>query len=198
MWKVHNACYAYTNTSLTAVGGIGKSGKDPRTREKEQWIRSSTEMTQEETKNLPKTAQTSEAVNPFTRALAPPFIGRWRDFYILKTPSISKNIPNVNVYMNVFYISYIYKPATSSHAKPGLFETTSLTLLLTGSWISPFRKSSRTVTSKLNLQHIPEFHRLPKFTRQTRTFWDDVFDFASYWFVNLPVQEIFAHCDFQT
>jgi hypothetical protein len=22
--------------------------------------------------------------------------------------------------MNVFYISYIYKPATSSHAKPGL------------------------------------------------------------------------------
>jgi hypothetical protein len=29
-----------------------------------------------------------------------------------------------------FYISYIYKPATSSHAKPGLFETTTLTLLL--------------------------------------------------------------------
>jgi hypothetical protein len=26
----------------------------------------------------------------------------------------------VNTYMNVFYISYIYKPTTSSHVKPGL------------------------------------------------------------------------------
>jgi hypothetical protein len=90
-------------------------------------------MTQEETKNLQKTAQTSKVVNPFTRALAPPFIGRRRDFYIPKTPSSSKNISNVNIYMNVFYIPYIYMPTTSSHAKPGLFETTSLTLLLTDS-----------------------------------------------------------------
>jgi hypothetical protein len=67
----------------------------------------------------------------------------------------------VNTYMNVFYISYIYKPATSSHTKPGLFETMSLTLLLTDSWIFPFRKSSCAVTSELNLQHIPEFHRPP-------------------------------------
>jgi hypothetical protein len=50
-------------------------------------------------------------VTPFTRALAPPFIGRQRDFYIPKTPSSSKNIPNVNTYKNVFSISYIYKPA---------------------------------------------------------------------------------------
>jgi hypothetical protein len=49
-----------------------------------------------------------------------PFIGRWRDFYIPKVPSNPRNITNVNTYMNVFYISYIYKPATSSHAKPGL------------------------------------------------------------------------------
>jgi hypothetical protein len=35
-------------------------------------------------------------------------------------PSNQKNIPNVNTYMNVFYISYIYKPATSAHVKPGL------------------------------------------------------------------------------
>jgi hypothetical protein len=62
-----------------------------------------------------------------------------------------------------FYISYIYKPATSSHAKPGLFETTTLTLLLASSWISPFKKSSRTVTPELVLHHIPEFHRFPKF-----------------------------------
>jgi hypothetical protein len=84
-------------------------------------------------KESPKTAQTSKIVNPFKCALAPPFIGRRRDFYIPKTPLTSKNIPNVNICMNVFYISYIYKPATSSHAKPELFETMSLTLLLTGS-----------------------------------------------------------------
>jgi hypothetical protein len=88
---------------------------------------------QKETKNLPLVAQISKVMNPFTRALASPFIGRRRDFYIPKTPSHSKNIPNVNTYMNVFFISYIYKPATSSHLKPGLFGTTTLTLHLTGS-----------------------------------------------------------------
>jgi hypothetical protein len=64
-------------------------------------------MTQEETKNLTKTALASSVVNPFPRALAPPFIGRRRDIYITKTPSSSKNIPNVNTYMNAFFISYI-------------------------------------------------------------------------------------------
>jgi hypothetical protein len=97
-------------------------------------------------------------VNSFTHALAPPFIGRRRDFYIPKTPLNSKNIPSVNMYMNVFYILYIYKPATSSNAKPGLFGTTSLTLLLTGSQIPPFRKSPRVVTSELDLQQTPKFH----------------------------------------
>jgi hypothetical protein len=61
-------------------------------------------MTQDETKNLQKTALTSKVVNPFTRALAPPFIGRRRDFYIPKIPSNLGNIPSVNMYMNVFYI----------------------------------------------------------------------------------------------
>jgi hypothetical protein len=75
----------------------------------------------------------SKAVNPFTRALAPPFIGRRRDFYIPKTPLSSMNIPNVNTYMNVFFISYIYKSATGSQSKPGLSGMTTLTLLLTGS-----------------------------------------------------------------
>jgi hypothetical protein len=77
-------------------------------------------MTQEEKNNLLNIAHASKVVNPFTRALTPPFIGRRRDFYIPKVPSNLRNIPNVNTYMNVFYISYIYKPATSSHAKPGL------------------------------------------------------------------------------
>jgi hypothetical protein len=59
-----------------------------------------------------------------------PFIGRRRDFYIPTLPLNSKNIPSVNTHKNVFYISYIYKSATSSHVESGLFETTTLTLLL--------------------------------------------------------------------
>jgi hypothetical protein len=118
-------------------------------------------MTQKETRNLLKIARASKVVSPFTRALAPPFIGRRRDFYIPKVPSNPRNIPNVNSYMNVSYISYIYKLATSSHAKPGLFEATSLTWLLAGSRVSPFRKSSYAATSELELQRIPEFRRLP-------------------------------------
>jgi hypothetical protein len=47
---------------------------------------SSTQMTLKETRNLQKTAQASKVVNAFTRALAPPFIGRRRDFYIPKIP----------------------------------------------------------------------------------------------------------------
>jgi hypothetical protein len=96
-------------------------------------FRSSTQMPLKETRHLLKTAQASKVMNPFTRALAPPLIGRRGDFYIPKTPSNLKNVPNVNMYMNVFYISYIYKLATSSHIKPRLFETMSLTLLLTDS-----------------------------------------------------------------
>jgi hypothetical protein len=80
--------------------------------------------------NLLNSGTSSKGLNPFTRALAPPFIGRRRDFYIPKTPSSSTKIPNVNTYKNVFFIQHIYKPATSSHSKPGLFGTTTLTLLL--------------------------------------------------------------------
>jgi hypothetical protein len=54
-------------------------------------------------------------------------------FTFRKYPSDPWNIPSVNTYTNVFYTSYVYKPATSSHTEPGLFETTSLTLLLTDS-----------------------------------------------------------------
>jgi hypothetical protein len=116
---------------------------------------------QKETRNLPKIAPALKVVSPFTRALAPPFIGRRRDFYIPKVPSNPRNIPNVNTYMNVFNISYIYKLATSSHAKPGLFEAMSLTWLLAGSRVFPFRKSSYAATSKLELWRTPEFRRLP-------------------------------------
>jgi hypothetical protein len=80
--------------------------------------------------NLSSSGISSKNLNSFTRALAPPFIGRRRDFYIPKTPSSSKNIHNVNTYKNVFFISHIYKPANSSHSKPGHFGPTTLTLLL--------------------------------------------------------------------
>jgi hypothetical protein len=86
------------------------------------------ESYEEETKNLRKIVLASKVVNPFTRALAPPFIGRRRDFSIPKIPSNLRNIPSVNMYMNVFYIlwfagliSYIYESALSSHIKPEPF-----------------------------------------------------------------------------
>jgi hypothetical protein len=95
--------------------------RSPKTREEStQTFKREALMTQEETKNLLKTAHASKVVNPFTSALTPPFIGRQRDFYISKVPSNLRNIPNVNTYMNVFHFLYIYKLATSSHTKPGL------------------------------------------------------------------------------
>jgi hypothetical protein len=97
--------------------------KSPNTRVKN----TSQKNCETETNNLWKPVLTSKVVNPFIRALTPPFIGRRRDFYILKIPSNLRNIPSVNMYMNVFYISwfaglisYICKPATSSHAQHGL------------------------------------------------------------------------------
>jgi hypothetical protein len=108
--------------SNVVVGGYPKIQiRSPNTREESiKVFKSKAQMTQEQTKNPIKTTHASKVVNPFTRALAPPFIGRRRDFYIPKVPSNVRNIPNVNMYMNVFYILYIYKPATSSHVKPGL------------------------------------------------------------------------------
>jgi hypothetical protein len=114
-------CFSAETRWAPMLGGIRKSGQNPRTQEKGMHKCSSeNHRMQEDTKNLLKIAHASKVVSPFTRALAPPFIGRRRDFYIPKIPSNLRNIPNVNTYMNVFYISYIYKPATSSHAKPGL------------------------------------------------------------------------------
>jgi hypothetical protein len=49
-------------------------------------------------------AQVPKSLNPFTRALAPPFIGRRREFYITTTPLASENIPSVNAYRIVFFI----------------------------------------------------------------------------------------------
>jgi hypothetical protein len=120
-----------TLTGITYVGGSENRMGSPNTR---LWSKHTKVTKKSETKNLWKPALASKVVNPFTCALAPPFIGIQRDFYIPRLPSNLKNIPSVNMFINVFYIpwfpgliSYIYKPTTSSHFKPELFEMTSLT-----------------------------------------------------------------------
>jgi hypothetical protein len=86
---------------VDACWGVRKTDGVPNTR----ITNKSTRVTkEEETKNLQKPVLVSKVVNPFTRALAPPFIGRRRDFYILRIPLNLENIPSVNTYMNVFYI----------------------------------------------------------------------------------------------
>jgi hypothetical protein len=76
----------------------------PLTQEREFLTRSSTRLERWETVISPADCTSPENLNLFTRALAPPFIGRRRDFYIPKTPSISENIPSVNAYKNVFLV----------------------------------------------------------------------------------------------
>jgi hypothetical protein len=49
------------------------------------------------TRNPRKSALTSKVVNPFTHALVPPFIGRQRDFYILRLPSNLENTRKTGV-----------------------------------------------------------------------------------------------------
>jgi hypothetical protein len=56
-------------------------------------------------KESPKACTRLKSCESFTRALAPPFIGRRRDFYIPRVPSNLSNIPSVNMYTDVFYIS---------------------------------------------------------------------------------------------
>jgi hypothetical protein len=87
-------------STLMVVGGSENRIESPNTRFMDK-IHKSYEM---ETKNLQKTVLASKVVNYFTRALVPPFIWRRRDFYIPKIPSNLRNIPSVNMYMNVFYI----------------------------------------------------------------------------------------------
>jgi hypothetical protein len=104
--------------------GVRKSDGVPEHKIPELMCESSKEM---KTRNPRKSVLASKVVNPFTRALVPPFIRRRRDFYIPRLPSNLKNIRSVNMYTNVFYIpwfegiiSHIYKSVTSSHFEPGL------------------------------------------------------------------------------
>jgi hypothetical protein len=118
-----------------------------------------------ETKNLRKPELASKVVNPFTCALAPPFIGRREDFYIPRLPSNLRNIPNVNTYKNVFYIpwfagliSYIYKSATIHTLNLDFWSDF---FDLASSWprSSYSLKSPLTVIPELRLHQIPELRR---------------------------------------
>jgi hypothetical protein len=115
-------------TTVGANVGDSRIGRNPRTyvrRNPRIYTRRNLRMWRQEiSENL---TSSSKVVNPFTRALGPPFIGRRRDFYIQTLPSNLENISSVKMYINDFYIpwfagliSYIYKLATSSHFKPGL------------------------------------------------------------------------------
>jgi hypothetical protein len=82
--------------------------RSPNTREEcMQTFKSRSQMTQGETKDLLETARISKVVNPFTRALTPPFIGIRRDFYIPTIPLNSKNIPSVTHTQMSFTLIYL-------------------------------------------------------------------------------------------
>jgi hypothetical protein len=144
-------CCFSTETRLAPMLGCPKIRmKPPNT----SWWRVKTFKYTDDTrgdKESPKDWSNLKSCESFYTCPRAPFYRETKRLYITKVPSDSRNIPKVNMYMNVFYISYIYKPTTSSHIKPGLFEMTSLTWLPTDSSISPFRKSSYTVTSELEL-----------------------------------------------
>jgi hypothetical protein len=122
----HNELFFGWNHGGRQCWGSKNRRESPNTRD----TNKSTQVTKDrETRNLQKPVLTSKVVNPFTRTLTRPFIGRRRDFYILRIPSNLSNILNVNTYKNALcipwfagLISYIYKLATGSHFKAGLLK----------------------------------------------------------------------------
>jgi hypothetical protein len=124
LWWHRELFFGWDHGGHQCWGGSENRRESPNTRV----LRPSAQFTKDrEIKNPRKPVLASKVVNPFTCALVPPFIGRQRDFYILRLPSNLENIPSVNIYKTVLYIpwftgliSYIYKPATCSHFKPGL------------------------------------------------------------------------------
>jgi hypothetical protein len=55
-------------------------------------------------KESPKACTRLKSCEPLYTCRRPPFIGRQGDFYNPRLPSNRKNIPSMNMYMNVFYI----------------------------------------------------------------------------------------------
>jgi hypothetical protein len=62
------------------------------------------ELNNSETRNLRKPVFLLQSHEPLYTCPRSLFIGRRRDFYIPILPSDLSNIPNGNMYMNVFYI----------------------------------------------------------------------------------------------
>jgi hypothetical protein len=116
--------YRITFLAIIWCWGSQKSKGIPEHKSFEQEHKSREELGDKES---PKACPHLKSCESLYMCLCAPFIGRRREFYIPKIPSNLGNIPNVNMYTNVFYIpwftgliSYIYKLATSSHLKPGL------------------------------------------------------------------------------
>jgi hypothetical protein len=108
-WMFRKGSCCISNGSFRGIVGVSEVSDEipehKRTRiQSARTFKFVTQFTKEETKILPKTTHASKVVNPFIRALASPFTERQRDFYIPKIPSNLRNIPNVNMYMNVLYI----------------------------------------------------------------------------------------------
>jgi hypothetical protein len=95
------SCFSAETTVGANVGESKNRMESPNTRIGNKL----TKLTKRKGIRIPrKLVLTSKVVNPFTCAITPAFIGRRRDFYIPRLPSNLKNIPNMNMYMNVFYI----------------------------------------------------------------------------------------------
>jgi hypothetical protein len=128
-----------------------KSGRVPRTRKRERAVNTFRRCNEAEGDwDSPTSSTNSQRLWIHLHVPSRPFYRETKGLLHSENTLELKNIPNVNTYKNVFFISYFYKPATSSHSKLGLFGTTTLTLLLTSSWTSPF------ATFELDFRQIPE------------------------------------------
>jgi hypothetical protein len=85
----------------------------------------------------------------------------------------------------MYFTSHTFTSLPLVHTlNPDFFETTTLTLLLTDSWMLSFRKFSRTLIPELVLHHIPEFRRFPQFVAS------QVHGFESSRIRNLGAQQV--------
>jgi hypothetical protein len=90
------SCSSAETTVGANVKGSENRKVSPNTRETKEDVQFTNSR---KTGNLRKFVLASKVVNLFTRAHAPPFIGRRRDFYVPKIPFESRE------YTNIFYIS---------------------------------------------------------------------------------------------
>jgi hypothetical protein len=192
------SCFSAETMVGANVGG-SKNRKGPRTRELWKKVCNSRKTGRQ---RISESLYSPQKLWTFTRALAPPFIGRRRDFYILRIPSNLRNIPSVNMYTNVFYISwftelisYIYKSAISSHFKPGL--------LRWRLWLGSFLILESLIIENHRSLWLSnqDFTRFPNFTDSWfQNFADSLFqNFTGSWFQNFTdfnhpeIDSRFAH-----